>query len=253
MFPGTGKTHLRFIHSELAPVSNSEARTRKTSSGNIFSIKPRITCVACNTGWINQFETDVRKFIEPILLGKFHGSISRKQADILSAWICLIIINLEYAFADAVCISASERAYLKRHRKPPENWAIFLAGSNGPIWSRAASHWEHRAFLHTDPIDLVIGQPFGRPNSQVTSMGMGKLFVHAFSSPVGKFVGDFEIAARARGMTQIWPPRGVIWPLTQRHTKLPPKLTLTDDEAFIVADSFANRLDALTGKMRPIP
>ncbi|HEY3848698.1 MAG TPA: hypothetical protein VGL95_16455, partial [Acetobacteraceae bacterium] len=84
-------------------------------------------------------------------------------------------------------------------------------------------------------------------NSQISSFGIGKIFIHCFSCPNWKVVADFETSARARGLTQIWPIPAGIWPFPKRATKFPPKLTLTDEEADVVAEAFYNLLQNQMG------
>jgi hypothetical protein len=246
MFPGKRKTRVVITHSELAPISRSAPRQRKNTEGNLFSLKPYLACGKCNGGWMKKFEDDSLKFIKPILLGHSGVRLSNSQIITLAGWLCLIIILFEFVTGGPVCIPASERIYLKRHRQPSDSWAIFVAGLYGPEWSRAASHFGHRIFTSGQSTEagLAVEQPFGAPNSQITSLGMGKLFVHAINMPNWRWLRDFEVAARARGLTRIWPRPLVIWPFTKGQTKFPPKLTLTDEAAYWVAESYANRLDA---------
>jgi hypothetical protein len=100
------------------------------------------------------------------------------------------------------------------------------------------------------PRGLLGGDTFAESNAQLASFGMGKLFVHIHTGPNWKVLRDFEIAGRASGMTQIWPPPAIIWPFSKRATKFPPKLTLTDDAAHIMAEAFGNRARWL-GRDRP--
>jgi len=195
---------------------------------------------------MNDFESRVIPFIKPILWGQFGVQISSAQTTALAAWLSLITVLHEYSIDD-VCISPQERAYLKRKGTPPENWVIFIAGAYGPQWERASIHCAFNTFTYSSNLDLTAGLSGTRNNSQCTSFGMGKLFAHIFSTPNWKILRDFEVADRSRGLTQIWPAPRVIWPFAHGRTKLPPKLTLSDSEAFIVADSFTNRANALSG------
>jgi hypothetical protein len=226
-----------------APEVVSEVTIRQ---GGLFSQSPYLACIECNTGWMKYFEDEVLKFIIPILNGSAAVKITPFQTQILAGWICLVAILAEYLKRDSVSISQQERLYIKRFKRPPtNNWAIFVASLSG--LERYGTYSHH---AHTIVANLPIGSHPGHSprNTQVTSFGVGHLFVHAFSSPHWKIVGDFEIAARARGLTQIWPiPRRILWPLAKRPTKFPLKLSLSEEEADEVADAFSERLRVLTG------
>jgi hypothetical protein len=146
------------------------------------------------------FEDEVVKFIKPILAGSVNVKVTPRQTEILAGWICLITILAEYTKRDGLSISLHERLYIKKFRKPPTNWAIFVAGLSGLEYSGTYRHISHSIVPNLqvgDHPDLI------PRNTQITSFGAGHLFVQAFSSPYWKVVDDFEIAARARGLTQI--------------------------------------------------
>jgi hypothetical protein len=148
-------------------------------------------------------------------------------------------------------ISDYERKYLKRYRHPPPNWVIFAGNVEGPVWSR---NYARQGFgfslLGGKQAQLVHDAitRFGEPqsyNAQITTLGMGKLYVQAFSCSISNILRDFEIAAKGRGMTRIWPPPLRLRPFSKGLTKFPTKIILTDEEADFVAEAFSARLKRL--------
>jgi hypothetical protein len=86
------------------------------------------------------------------------------------------------------------------------------------------------------------------PNTQISSFGIGNIFLQVFSSPNLRLVEDFRIAAKSRGLSQLWPLPNAFWPFTKGATKFPTKLVLDDDAADIIANAFSGRIDALMGR-----
>jgi hypothetical protein len=199
------------------------------------------------------FEDEVIKFVRPILSG-VPASISHKQIEVLAGWICLIVILSEF-IDRSLGVSTRERIYLKTKKRPPDNWVIVVAGLYGPRWSHYWTHHARNIFVSDDRhVFFTKTATYLSPNTQITSFGVGKLFVQAISSPHWHILRDFEIAATSRGLTQIWPTPFRfwslplrLWPFSERRTQFPPKLTLTDDVADEIAEAFDNRLEIMFG------
>jgi hypothetical protein len=77
-----------------------------------------------------------------------------------------------------------------------------------------------------------------RPNSQMTTLVVGQLYIHAFSCPFPSIVTQTETipAAGYKKVAQIWPAREhfIAWPMD----------SLTDREADEIPGAIANRFDA---------
>lgn len=252
-FPGASRQTIDVEVDHEAPGKTKRQTTTKIKQGNLFTQAPFLACEPCNSGWMKKFE-DVELFIHPILDGVGETHLSSQQNVMLCGWVMLITILAEYTLKCENAISIRERLYLRNHKRPPENWAIFAARSAGPHWSK---FWVHQVWQFSSVSDAytrrISFETPVQPNSQLTTMGMGQLFIHLFSSPHWGTVSEFEAAAKARGLVQLWPPPRRFWPLPQRRTKLPAELTLSDDEADIVAYAFAERINIMFGASRPLP
>jgi hypothetical protein len=71
-------------------------------------------------------------------------------------------------------------------------------------------------------------------NTQLSSFGMGKLFVQVLSCPNSGLVTNFEMVAKESGLTQLWPvpTKG----LSKGFVRFPTKRILTDYDAELLSD-----------------
>jgi hypothetical protein len=87
-----------------------------------------------------------------------------------------------------------------------------------------------------------------RPNdTQISSFGLGKVFIQVFTSPHSKLIYDFRSSLRSKGLVQLWPMPHKLNPFAKRLTKFPTKLVLKDEEADMMADAYSKRFDVLFG------
>ena len=227
-----------FTAGSSAPTSYSH----KMKQGSVFSLKPFVACETCNTGWMAKFEDEMVKFSKPIFTSNDPLRLNDRQVQILSVWLSLIVILAEYIKlpGSSIAISAGDRNFIRSHLTPPENWSIFYASLNSTEWRQ--KYKRHVLSLNEAPFGVLSPILFTDDNTQISSLGMGKIFVQVFTCPVDRIVTDYRIAARARGLSQLWPITGGFWPFTKGSAKFPTKLVLDDDEAEIVADAFHERM-----------
>ena len=136
-----------------------------------------------------------------------------------------------------------ELRYIKSRLSVPDNWSIFYASLDSDLWFQRAKRQSmligHDMF--SSPNSPIL---FGRDNYQIASFGMGKLFVQIFTCAVERVVTDYRIAAKASGLSQLWPAPYGFWPFTKGSAKFPAQLRLKDEEADAVADAFYERTRA---------
>lgn len=242
---GTGR-HEHMAYRDAPPATTSHIFNAKTRprQGSIFSQKPFLACETCNTGWMANFENEMARFAKPLFTSRDRIIISYPEARIMSVWISLIVILAEHIkMPTAVTtISLNERQYVKKYLRPPDNWSIFYAGTNGAEWRQ--NYCRHCISVHYN--DMTSSPiTFAAYNTQITTLGIGNLFVQVFSCPVDRYVTDFRIAAKSRGLLQLWPIPGALWPFTKGSAKFPPTLVLDDVEADVLADAFFERLSII--------
>jgi hypothetical protein len=83
-------------------------------------------------------------------------------------------------------------------------------------------------------------------NTQITSCGMGDVFVQAFSCPNPRRLEEFKIFALTTGLIQWWPVPFRLWPFNEQPTKFPTDLVIDDADADTLADAFHERLMVMT-------
>ena len=199
MFPADARDEFREYRAPSSPTTEVKDLRSLKKQGNIFSQKPKLACVQCNNGWMNWFEDEISHLIRPALTGAAAVSLSRSQTQILAGWVCLITILIEFIQGHDRGILEKDRLYLRKHRCPTSNWSIFVAGITGPIWSRAYLHYPFRFYKADNAIELFTEARFiGSCNTQITSLGMGKLFFHIFSSPSLSWLQEFDLDASCR-------------------------------------------------------
>jgi hypothetical protein len=80
-------------------ISNRKSRIRE---GSIFTQKPYLCCITCNTGWMRKFEDEMCSFAKPLFAPPTGDVIldDTKQR-ILAVWVALITILAEFIDRDS--------------------------------------------------------------------------------------------------------------------------------------------------------
>jgi hypothetical protein len=244
---------VREVKTEV-PIPTSPSSTRVETDvmagpGSIFSMKPYLCCIACNTGWMQKFEDEMLKFSPPIFASTDEVVLTGRQVRVISVWVTLIAILGEYidTTRDSVTVSQEDREFVKKRLLPPDSWTITGCSLNAGAWRHKYRH--HTLFIgefgsileyHTAVMSGV------RKNTQISSFGMGNLFIQVFHCPDFRQVQNFQSAAKAAGLVRMWPPPFRMWPWKQRSLKFPTKLVINDDQADTLADAFNERVKVMT-------
>jgi hypothetical protein len=215
--------------------------------GSPFSQKPYLACINCNTGWMQDVEDAMLKFAKPLFTSLDPAILNRYQIRAFVFWITLITVLAEYLdrSRSRVTITKTERDLIRRYRAPPPNWSIVVSSLNSEMWRCKYRNVHKMIFDFQNVGEYLNLKSTYVPNTQISSFGMGNIFVQVFSCPNERFVDDFRRAAKARGLMRLWPLPSGFWPFTEGTAKFPTKLVLDDDTAEIVADAFSERIDAL--------
>ena len=227
-------------HQRSAPLSRWEA---------FFAKKPYLACIDCNTGWMHGFEDEMLKFSKPLFTSlDTTVQLDKTTQRVLAVWISLITILAEYLeHKTGICISDNERNFVKTRLLPPENWTIVACSQTSQAWYAKYRHHSNIIAEHGSRAEYLGSLTREIPNNcQISSFGMGKLFVQVFSSPYWGHIQDYRIAARSSGFNQIWPIPRRFWPLPKRFAKFPTETVLNEEQATFAADSFNERLKRMT-------
>jgi hypothetical protein len=172
-------------------------------------------------------------------------AIGRQQLQIISGWASLITILAEHIDTSqgSITVPENERLHLKNYLTPSDNWSIFAASLDSKIWN---ARYRHHSLMLADFANIseyyaAFGQ--NRPsNTQISSFGIGKIFVQVFSCPNQRFTTHFRIWAEASGLAQLWPIPSGVWP----SAKFPTTLVLKDEAAEELSNAYNDRIKIMT-------
>jgi hypothetical protein len=220
----------------------------KLKQGSIFTQKPYLACVDCNGGWMKTFEDEMLKFSRPLFASTKATYLTNDQVKWLYGWLTLITILAEYIDISRNCITISprDREYFKKYLNPPNHWTIIAASSDSQKWNARYRHSPLFIGKFTSMAEYRAAVREGRPvNTQISSFGMGRLFVQVFSSPDEELINGFRISAKKSGFVQLWPRKSKLL-FFKEGVKFPTELVLNNSEADEVADAFKKEIEART-------
>jgi hypothetical protein len=162
--------------------------------GHVGSRKPRNTCGKCNGGWMREIEETNMSLVPPLLLGHPHLLQSFGQR-LLATFLCLVSMRIEISSVTVGSIPKAERDWLKQNYEPPANWRIWIARYKGePLMDER--------FAAMQIASKTVKPSIEHCNSQVTTLVIGQLCAHLFSSTVWPNFGGYE----GIQLCSIWPP-----------------------------------------------
>jgi len=178
---------------------------------------------------------------KPSLLPLITGQPIRLNADDqlrIAFWCAMSAMNAEFLSANQTAISADDRRSLKNGRLSPDTWKIWIGHYQRGDWVGA---WAHN-MMRVESGEVAEPTPDGHPapNTQTTTLVVGQLYAHIFSSVFPEVVRPVNLGNRgSRLQIQIWPVADeAIWP--------PPE-TMTDQDADIFADAIFETLYQIAG------
>jgi hypothetical protein len=189
-------THHEQIIGEFAtftPKMAGPTKWRKVRPGHVGTRRPRNTCRSCNGGWMREIEEASMADMPSLLLGnpRLLSVASQKS---LAAFLCLVTMRVE-STSQMRTIPQSDRDLLRTQREPPSYWKIWIARHEG----NARMDERFTAMQIASSPDTPMGVEYC--NSQVTTLVIGHLCAHLFSSSEwGDFGGYHGIDLR-----RIWP------------------------------------------------
>ena len=184
--------HLQFS-GRIASFAPSGPISQKLREGHAGTRKPRNTCLSCNTGWMSRIEQAAMPDATPLILGKpvtLDADGQRRLATLIS----LVTMRAEFLDTKTAANNFAERTWIKEKSEPPANWKIWIAryaGTNNQHWV-----YHHGLGASSSP-DVQVGAC----DTQATTMVIGELCAHAFSS---RSISDFD-GYTGIHMFQIWP------------------------------------------------
>jgi hypothetical protein len=191
------------------PNNATEPETRKVKAGSLANRRPRNTCFDCNSGWMEKIETYARPYITNLLLGQ-PCLLEPIHQYAVAAFLCLVNIRIDISNRIARAIPKEDHEHLMQKREPGSSWRIWImyyTEGNGRSYEYSHFPMTMKQFRQSELASLTAAEIAGRAeeaNTQVTTICIGRLCAHLYSSSVERNFGGYDGAP----MTQIWPITG---------------------------------------------
>ena len=239
LFPRDGSTTHTAAHITWPDkiISRVPKDIRMQRQGHIGSKRARVVCGKCNNGWLSQLETWAKKAIPPMAIGRRCNLVPEGQAK-LATWAVKTAMVAEQLQLREIGITQAERTFLMVNQAPPDGWYVYVGSYVGGDWAEL-SVFQTRG--RVSPTPLL--HPDKAPHYvQATTFGAGHILFSVVSSSLPSAVAKFSRWEPYK-LIQIWPPqpRSVLWPAID---------TLTDSDAYDVAN-ILRRSDAFNHALDP--
>jgi hypothetical protein len=211
----TEEKHFRFrgARSGEGPSKRTQLRL---SQGSAFNAHTRKVCGKCNNGWMN----DLEKRVQPILIPLIRGEkvVLQPEAQlILAGWIAKTVMTANTVYPESNAITQFDRSIVMATSRPLDNWQIWLALHHNKEWRTGLDHIGVALHRKAD-----YEKNKNKINTQSTTIGLGSLLIHAFSSalPSVRFNPSPEFGTRLHR----------VWPQTNEKISWPPTSALSDED-----------------------
>lgn len=198
------------ISSSHSYATGGPLRLRKITdrTGSIQSRKLRIVCAHCNNGWMSRLQSNVKDILVPLIRGQ-HILLNDADHHRISAWAMMFTMVLEFLDPHTLATTQQERKEFSIVPAPNNEWMIWLGQSNDwPRWDFYHYGWLHGEqaddgkFLATTPLSARTAPTC---NSQTTTIRVGQLLVHTYSTRTPAVHVDPIMFALTHGLHLLWP------------------------------------------------
>lgn len=183
--------------------------------GNIFTIKARVVCKDCNSGWMSRLEEAVKPTFTRMIKGE-KLSLHEKDQELLSRWIAMKVIVGEHVEKGIHVTPKRDRHLLKEENKIPEYFAIHVsshASKSDTAWLRISNTLALSPNGPNPPLVNV------KRNTQSIAFLCGRVFIFVFAS---REVGiDSTAFIKTDNLHRIYPQEleNIEWPTEKPVTK----------------------------------
>lgn len=205
---------------------------KKFRQGHLANRRLKVVCKKCNNTWMSKIVESAAPII--LRINNEHVTILSQEDQIsLSAWVALSCIIAEHTDRSSMSVSECDRAYMFAHGKPSHKWNIFIACCEGFEWTPMRyRHHGSTIFIRNKINDIEQQTDYEKNFLQITTYTINNVLFHAMSS-TSEFLADLYNKKPPEKLKKIWPPENpILWPL--------PRPSLSDREAFEIADGFNN-------------
>lgn len=182
-------------------------RTFTSRTGNIESRKLRIVCNRCNNGWMSRLQNNAKPRLIPLIQGQ-HISLTEADHKVMAAWSMMFTMVLEFLDLTTLATTQRERLEFSQIPAPNNTWmGWFGISDDWPPW-----HFYHYGWLvarRDAAVDAILSPipstVSPRCTSQTTTIRVGKLLVHTYSTRRPGIEVDPALFAIKHGLHLIWP------------------------------------------------
>jgi hypothetical protein len=197
ILPQTATHHEQSIGSfdTFVPTAQRLAFHQRVRQGHVATRKPRNTCKKCNGGWMRHIEEAAISIMPPLLLSR-QDLLNTLDQRLLASFLCLICMRVELS-SRTRSIPPTDHHWLMDHFEPPANWKIWIARyAGGPLIDE-----RYTALQIASSKNVTAGVEYC--NSQVTTLVIGQLCAHLYSSTAWPDFPGYE----GIELAPIWPQR----------------------------------------------
>ena len=177
--------------------------------------RARLVCSKCNTGWSGTLCEQAKPLVMSLVCGR-PSRLTQLEQRIIAAWSAMMVMMIGACKENESFMTSRERAQFCADQVLPANWKIFAGHYNRLAWERSvycshSSLWVSRR----GTVTCIGSESLLVPIAQTTSIVIGALSVHAFSSSRQEIISDFEIdGSSADFLRRLWPAaaQSLNWP-----------------------------------------
>lgn len=201
--------------------------------GEAGSRKIRAVCQKCNNEWISQVEKAAKPTVE-ILMRDEWVYVTREEQRRVAAWLAIVTVMTEFLDLRLQAIPPEDRTHIWNTSEPPPDWKIWVARYRGTQWD---DHVCRRKALVIGEGSEPVNGPIGPPNTQTTTVVLGNLCAHIYSSTAWP---DFP-GYQGQLLQPLWPIRGydIFWPSVP---------VVTDDDILSLVEALPRGMKAFDGR-----
>jgi hypothetical protein len=116
---------------KLVVSDGSDQETRFSFEAALLEIPVRAVCTACNSGWMNTLENQVRPILTPLITGARHR-VSVQDLVTLAHWSSKTVVLVEHVARGAVVLSPSDLDTIRLRGVAPFGYHMRLAYVHDP-------------------------------------------------------------------------------------------------------------------------
>jgi hypothetical protein len=196
-----GARHGRELHS-YHPNTGSRVTGPRDRQGDQRTIRIRAVCQACNNGWMNRIEGEVRPYLTPIITGEL-TTLDRQGLTTLAKWMALKVIVAEHAAPDNALTPQCDRTAFWPRGVIPSYFRLYVAHnvSNAQLYYLRHAHCI--AYSPDGPNPPLDGTS---KNVQIVTFATGEAVMQAVSTRIeGAILEDRAYVVGFHDRCRIWP------------------------------------------------